>query len=504
MTSQTYSIHQCVHDWTLNSLNETIDQAVYWYAFDCVFNLIPTEEWELFGQLQYASLAPHALRLTHSKFQSIVSDIKEDKVGGALWIGYLLTTQIHLDEAEQMYVRALTRCEKTFKPNHIAAITLINNLSLVYLYQGKLDKAEKMYVRALAGHEKVFGPNHTSTLLVANKLGRVYLYQGKLDEAHKMYTRALVAYERDQESSLTLETVYNLGVLYVFQGKPDKAEQMLVRALAGYEKALGSEHTSTLQTAGGLGILYHAQGKLYESETMLERAHVGMNKALGQDHHCSLMMTIDRANLCVTQGKQLEAKEFYVQASIGCARILSHTKKPPEALIDRYAEALCNSIRIGGSTAIAQNQLVDLIHHVRKRAAGDVFVAQWLAKALMSLGDDRNARLAIVHSIEGRSEMLDFGGTPCSGCFRRITTDMGLHVCRECIGVNLCDSCFSVYTDNTLNLPTCCEHRFCDFGVMVRETDWSDGWGERGFSAWISKLIAQYPAIGDRQMYIDE
>lgn len=507
LTSQTYSIHQCVHDWTLNSLNETIDRAVYWYAFGCVVNLIPRGEWELLAQSQCAPMVPHAVHLTHTKFQSTLRDIKDDRVNGAVWIAWLLIAQVQLDEAEQMYLRALSRCEKVLKPNHTSTLTLAGDLGNLYVDQGKLDKAEQVYERTLAGYERVLGLNHNSTLLTVSNLGLVYSHQGKLDKAEHMYVRALAGYEKasKQDCSLTLRALYNLGLLYIFQGKPQEAELILARALTGCEKALGPDHALTLFTIHSIGILYYIQGKLHDSERMLERAQDGMNKTLGQDNYRSLIVVIDRANLCVAQGKQQDAKQFYLQASAAYAKTVSHTKRPPITLIIRYAEGLCNSIKLGDSAPVAQSQLADLIHLVRKWAAEDRFIFHWLAKALFSIGDDKNARLAVIQSVNRRSEVLDFAGAPCSGCHRRLTLEMGLHVCRECTRVQLCNNCLSTSADNALNQPTFCEHRFCDFGAIVREMlEPSDIWDEHGFNAWISELIVQYPATGGSQRNNDE
>ncbi|CAG8884732.1 unnamed protein product, partial [Penicillium egyptiacum] len=61
--------------------------------------------------------------------------------------------------------------------------------------QGKLDEAEQIYIRALAGYEKALGPNHTSTLRTVDNLGVLYASQGKLDEAEQMHIRALAGKE---------------------------------------------------------------------------------------------------------------------------------------------------------------------------------------------------------------------------------------------------------------------------------------------------------------------
>jgi hypothetical protein len=43
-------------------------------------------------------------------------------------------------------------------------LNTIHKLGMLYRAQSKLDQAEQMYQRALAGKEKALGPDHTSTL----------------------------------------------------------------------------------------------------------------------------------------------------------------------------------------------------------------------------------------------------------------------------------------------------------------------------------------------------
>jgi tetratricopeptide (TPR) repeat protein len=50
-----------------------------------------------------------------------------------------------------MLQRALAGYEKVLGPDHTSTLDTVNNLGLLYGDQGKLDEAEQMYMRALAG-----------------------------------------------------------------------------------------------------------------------------------------------------------------------------------------------------------------------------------------------------------------------------------------------------------------------------------------------------------------
>ncbi|KAF7508034.1 hypothetical protein GJ744_009616 [Endocarpon pusillum] len=323
--TKSHSMHACVHDWTLASLNKMVDSESYWYAFDCVANLID-EEWDFLGHLQHAGLANHAARLTHDWFiqAGILDVIADGRLERAVDIAQLLQGQVRLTAAAVMHQRALAGTEKALGPDHPSTLITVDNLGLLYYDQGKLDEAEQMYMRALAGSEKVLGPDHTSTLSTVNDLGSLYYQQGKLDEAEQMYIRALVGKEKalGPDHTLTLRTVNNLGSLYHKQGKLDEAEQMYIQALAGSEKVLGPDHTSTLSTVNNLGSLYHKQGKLDEAEQMYIRALVGKEKALGPDHTLTLSTVNNFGILYYKQGKLDEAEQMYIRALAGYEKVL--------------------------------------------------------------------------------------------------------------------------------------------------------------------------------------
>ena len=239
-STQSFSVHAGVHDWTLWGLNMVIDTRSYWYAFNCVANSIRDEDWEFLGHFRYAALAPHAVRLACDRFiqGSIFENAAENWIFELEYITELLTNQVQLVAAGILLERALAGKEKALGPDHTSTLNTVNNLGLLYVGQGKLDAAEQMYKLALAGYEKALGPDHTSTLDTVNNLGSLYGNRGKLDAAEQMYKRALAGYEKalGPDHTSTLNTVNNLGSLYRAQGKLKAAEQMYKRALAGYEK----------------------------------------------------------------------------------------------------------------------------------------------------------------------------------------------------------------------------------------------------------------------------
>ncbi|KAL2131177.1 hypothetical protein VTI74DRAFT_5443 [Chaetomium olivicolor] len=200
--------------------------------------------------------------------------------------------------------------EKALGRDHTSTLSAVNNLTNLYVSQGRLTEAESMYQRVREGYEKALGRDHMSTLGTVNNLGNLYIKQGRLIEAESMYQQALEGYEKalgqDHTSTLdiralegyekalgrghtaTLGTVNNLGNLYTDQGRLSEAESMFQWALEGKDKALGWDHISTLNTVYNLGNVYVKQWRLTEAESMYQRALEGYEKALGRDHTSTL------------------------------------------------------------------------------------------------------------------------------------------------------------------------------------------------------------------------
>ena len=174
-TTQSYSMHNCVHDWLLGELNSEIDPQLYWYAFDCTAASIDKEDQNLLGHIKYARLSRHGLRLTHQRFRMCFGS--DGSLLGRLGkvariVKMLIENHQHL-AAEWICERALAGCEDALGPEHSWTLDMVYNLGVVYSDRGKLVKAEQMYKRALATAEKIFGPHHKRTFAIVNGIGIV-------------------------------------------------------------------------------------------------------------------------------------------------------------------------------------------------------------------------------------------------------------------------------------------------------------------------------------------
>jgi tetratricopeptide (TPR) repeat protein len=116
--SRGYSMHSCVHAWTLHVVNEGRDDGMARLALRCVGLHVPSTD-----ELQYWVTQQRLLRHAN-RFRGSIDG--------------MLAGQ----------------------DDDMTVIDAVNSLGLLYADQGKLDEAEEMYERALRGYEKRFGSNY--------------------------------------------------------------------------------------------------------------------------------------------------------------------------------------------------------------------------------------------------------------------------------------------------------------------------------------------------------
>ncbi|KAK5215258.1 hypothetical protein LTR72_011670 [Exophiala xenobiotica] len=221
-----YSIHSCVHSWTVCVLNQEWDEDLARLALTCVALEVPSTSEKDWWLLQRRILR-HAIRQ-----DLFIMDGKVD-MAGLDWAFY--------------------------------------NLGNLYKDQGKLAEAEKMYIRALQGREEALGPDHTSTLSTVNNLGNLYKDQGKLAEAEKMYIRALQGYEEALGIELVssylpaVNTIFAFDDLYSRTDRKDRAKEMYSRALSGYSAVQGSSSKWCREIEGRLQALQSTSAEAAET-----------------------------------------------------------------------------------------------------------------------------------------------------------------------------------------------------------------------------------------------
>jgi tetratricopeptide (TPR) repeat protein len=142
-----YSMHSCVHSWTKHIVNEEWDNNMARLVLSCVGLHVPN-----------SNRPPWVV---------------EQRLVG------------HANRCEEYLGRGLAG------QDDVVMLRAIHRLGDLYFNLSKLDEAEELYRRALAGYEKALGRDHTSTLGTVNNLGLLYKDLGRLEEAEQLYERVL-------------------------------------------------------------------------------------------------------------------------------------------------------------------------------------------------------------------------------------------------------------------------------------------------------------------------
>lgn len=311
--SRGFSIHSCLHSWTVHILNKEEDGRLAKVALECVASCVPSKEDDQFWLLE-RRLLPHAV-----KSCATIQD-HHDLAWAFHELGTLYKHQGKHAEAKEMYVRAVRGKEKALGPDHPSIFDTAHNLAILYTVEGSDTEAEETFVRVLGGTERTLGPDHLTTLHTVYELGALYRTQGKYAEAKEMYIRALRGYEKalGPEHLFTLDTVYELGAFYRTQRKYVEAKEMYIRALRGYEKELGPGHPFTLDTVSKLGTVYDYQGKHAEAKEMFIHALQGYKRFVGPQnigtYRPAINTTWSMGVLAKNGGHLLEARTYFQRA----------------------------------------------------------------------------------------------------------------------------------------------------------------------------------------------
>ena len=172
--SRGYSMHGCVHAWTIYVLNQKWDVGLARLALKFVGSHVPGSEKNKWWATQ-RRLLQHANRCSNL----ILKDSFEGE--GVEWaihrLGYLYADQGKLDEAEKMYERALVGYEKALGSEQVAtyipALNTMQNLALLLSSVGRPRESRDLYTRAQAGVEIVFGHASSRYEKVVEALARL-------------------------------------------------------------------------------------------------------------------------------------------------------------------------------------------------------------------------------------------------------------------------------------------------------------------------------------------
>ena len=217
------------------------------------------------------------------------------------------------NEAEPLYLRSLSIVEKQLGENHPDFSASLNNLALLYQNQGKYNEAEPLFLRSLSIKEEPLGENHPLFATNLNNLAQLYDSQGKYNEAEPLFLRSLSIVEKQlgENHPLVATSLNNLASLYNSQGKYNEAEPLFLRSLSIIENQLEENHPDFATSLNNLAEIYQSQGKYNEAEPLYLRSLSIWEKELGENHPLVATSLNNLAELYRNQGKYNEAEPLY-------------------------------------------------------------------------------------------------------------------------------------------------------------------------------------------------
>ena len=117
--------------------------------------------------------------------------------------------------------QALEIQRRVLGPEHPDTLYSMNNLAIVYYYQGKYAQAEALDSQTLEIRRRVLGPEHPDTLNSMNILATVYDDEGKYAQAEALFSQTLEIQRRvlGPEHPDTLTSMNNLAVGLLHAGQ---------------------------------------------------------------------------------------------------------------------------------------------------------------------------------------------------------------------------------------------------------------------------------------------
>ena len=430
-TPEGYSLHTCVHDWTLQALSNVNAEDKYWDAVLCIAANVKDLDTAYFWQANYR-LLPHADRLCNFRIQipSKGGFHDESQAYSLNWIGFL------------------------------------------WQNQGNNEKAEPFYSAALAIYTRLLGDNDQRTLGVKANLASIYRETDRIVEAQNLYNRVLETCEQTAVSDQSFINIvrHDLALLHRNQGKLSEAEILLRKVLASEEAAFGLGYPAVPQIATSLADVLHRQGKLTEAGALSQRAADGLTRSLGPSHVLTLNAMSCRAEVYVDQDEWEQAGSLYKMILEG----------ENSCYGSQHAQTL-DTVRSLAKVYLRQEKLGDLVELADRWGGREHALYGYLERLgrfSLRKGNQSMARAAYIKSLYFDRGVLTWRASSwCDVCqleqedHQCITLAMGQFVCLECDNVDLCRTCYEKYQAGEETVAGCIGHKFFELPTQIPSGD---------------------------------
>ncbi|MFN6154366.1 MAG: tetratricopeptide repeat protein [Dolichospermum sp.] len=201
-------------------------------------------------------------------------------------LAVLYEYQGRYNDAKPLYLQSLDIWKRQLGDDHPAVATSLNNLAGLYEYQGRYNDAEPLYLQSLDIRKRQLGDDHPDVATSLNNLAGLYESQGRYNDAEPLYLQSLDIRKRQlgDDHPFVASSLNNLALLYESQGRYNDAEPLYLQSLDISKRQLGDDHPFVASSLNNLALLYESQGKYSEAEDLAQQALVIYQNRLGNEH----------------------------------------------------------------------------------------------------------------------------------------------------------------------------------------------------------------------------
>ena len=259
------------------------------------------------------------------QLRQLTKTIDQEVEGSTGWksIGHLLIKVGHLQKAEELYNRLLTReadeydmihynhqlgrikhaqgsykdalcyydkCfdmqQKLFPANHLELALSYNNTGMVYDDMGEYSKALSYYEKSLDIEKNSLPANHRSLAISYSNIGGVYDSIGEYPKALSHYEKSLDIWQQllpaNHPSLATLHN--NIGTVYKRIGEYSKALSYHKKSLDIRQKSLPANHPELATSYNNIGLVHGSMGEYSQALPYCEKSLDILQQSLPTNH----------------------------------------------------------------------------------------------------------------------------------------------------------------------------------------------------------------------------
>ncbi len=316
--------------------------------------------------------------------------------------------QKDLPQAEEMNLKALTIRTNALGDKHPDLGVCLNNLSTVYLAQGRLDDAEATMQATIDLWRVIEKGGSAPEAQALNNLAWLLCVQGKFARAEETARAALEMRRRvrGNKHKDVAESLNMLAVILQRRGNLSEAEKLQRENLDLTIELLGSKHPDVVSAKNNLAWVFQSQRKHSEAELLLREALALHREVLGTTNEHTVQMLLNLGICCAGQGRMAQAEDANRAALAHALAAFS----PDDSRVANsqllLARLLCNRGRPSDAVEYARQGVATM--EVRQPEKWSTYNAKAvLGRCLSTLGDHAGAEPLLTSGCEGMERLLD-------------------------------------------------------------------------------------------------